>query len=60
MDEEHQDDPPVTVAQLTRDRLGELSAGERKVGRALLSAYPVAGLETVAQLPPAAGKSDRG
>lgn len=38
------------VAALTRDLLGELSASERKVARALLAAYPVAGLETVAQL----------
>lgn len=46
-----------TVAQLTRDKLGSLSAGERKVGRALLSAYPVAGLETVAELAGRAGVS---
>ncbi|MDN5855005.1 MAG: MurR/RpiR family transcriptional regulator [Actinomycetia bacterium] len=38
------------VSTLTRDLLGDLSASERKVGRALLSAYPVAGLETIAQL----------
>jgi DNA-binding MurR/RpiR family transcriptional regulator len=35
---------------MTRRLLGDLSAGERKVARALLAAYPVAGLETVAQL----------
>ena len=57
MDEDQSEEPPVTVAQLTRDRLGELSAGERKVGRALLSAYPVAGLETVAELATRAGVS---
>ncbi|WP_109471943.1 MurR/RpiR family transcriptional regulator [Ornithinimicrobium cavernae] len=57
MDEDQTDGAPVTVAQLTRDRLGELSAGERKVGRALLSAYPVAGLETVAELAHRAGVS---
>ncbi|USQ79071.1 MurR/RpiR family transcriptional regulator [Ornithinimicrobium faecis] len=57
MDEDQVDGTPVTVAQLTRDRLGELSAGERKVGRALLSAYPVAGLETVAELATRAGVS---
>lgn len=38
------------VAELTRELLGELSASERKVARSLLAAYPVAGLETVAQL----------
>lgn len=57
MDEDQHGEPPATVAQLTRDRLGELSAGERKVGRALLSAYPVAGLETVAELATRAGVS---
>lgn len=59
MDQDHDQDQdhPGTVAQLTRDRLGELSAGERKVGRALLSAYPVAGLETVAELASRAGVS---
>ncbi|WP_256839790.1 MurR/RpiR family transcriptional regulator [Ornithinimicrobium faecis] len=57
MDQDETDRPPGTVAQLTRDRLGELSAGERKVGRALLSAYPVAGLETVAELASRAGVS---
>lgn len=57
MNADQADGTPVTVAQLTRDRLGELSAGERKVGRALLSAYPVAGLETVAELATRAGVS---
>lgn len=57
MDDVEQAESPATVAQLTRDRLGELSAGERKVGRALLSAYPVAGLETVAELATRAGVS---
>lgn len=57
MDQDETDRPPGTVAQLTRDRLGELSAGERKVGRALLSAYPVAGLETAAELATRAGVS---
>jgi DNA-binding MurR/RpiR family transcriptional regulator len=33
-----------------RNRLDSLSPGERKVARALLSSYPVAGLETVAEL----------
>jgi DNA-binding MurR/RpiR family transcriptional regulator len=39
-----------SVADRTRDLLGSLSPGERKVARALLAAYPVAGLETVADL----------
>ncbi len=47
LDERH---AAESVADLTRRLLGELSAGERKVARALLAAYPVAGLETVAQL----------
>jgi DNA-binding MurR/RpiR family transcriptional regulator len=38
------------VVELVRDRLGELTPAERKVGRALLAAYPSAGLETVARL----------
>lgn len=57
MDSEHTDGNTVTVAQLTRDQLGQLSAAERKVGRALLSAYPVAGLETAAELALRAGVS---
>lgn len=40
----------TSVAELTRSAMGRLSTGERKVARALLSAYPVAGLETVAEL----------
>jgi DNA-binding MurR/RpiR family transcriptional regulator len=35
---------------MTRRGFGDLSTSERKVARALLSTYPVAGLETVAQL----------
>jgi DNA-binding MurR/RpiR family transcriptional regulator len=41
---------PDGVAALVRDRLGELSPAERKVGRALLAGYPSAGLESVARL----------
>lgn len=41
---------PGGVAAMVRDRLGELSPAERKVARALLAAYPSAGLETVATL----------
>jgi DNA-binding MurR/RpiR family transcriptional regulator len=39
-----------SVAALTRESLAALTVGERKVARALLANYPVAGLETVAQL----------
>ena len=42
--------PTPSVAERTRELLGSLSPGERKVARALLAAYPVAGLETVADL----------
>ncbi|MEU7909359.1 MurR/RpiR family transcriptional regulator [Actinoplanes sp. NPDC049118] len=38
------------VAGTIRARLGECSPAERRVGRALLAAYPTAGLETVATL----------
>ena len=44
------DESPVGVAALIRSRLGECSPAERRVGRALLAAYPAAGLETVAAL----------
>ena len=40
----------ATVAERTRTRLAALSGSELKVGRALLAAYPSAGLETVAEL----------
>lgn len=46
-----------SVAHITRMAMGELSAGERKVARALLSTYPVAGLETAAELAQRAGVS---
>jgi DNA-binding MurR/RpiR family transcriptional regulator len=39
-----------SVAARTRESLGVFTAGERKVARALLANYPVAGLETAAQL----------
>lgn len=38
------------LSTLVRDSLDSLSAGERKVGRAILANYPIAGLETVAEL----------
>ncbi|MET8365268.1 MurR/RpiR family transcriptional regulator [Micromonospora sp. NPDC049580] len=40
----------VGVAALIRQRLGECSPAERRVARALLAAYPAAGLGTVAAL----------
>lgn len=45
-------DRPATVgvAALIRQRLGECSPAERRVARALLAAYPAAGLGTVAAL----------
>jgi DNA-binding MurR/RpiR family transcriptional regulator len=48
-------EPEATVAE--RLRLGELTHAERKVARALMSDYPVAGLEPVAKLAAAAGVS---
>jgi DNA-binding MurR/RpiR family transcriptional regulator len=44
------DNLPEPIVSLVRRHMGRLSAAERKVGRALLAAYPIAGLETVAQL----------
>lgn len=46
-----------SVAALTRAAMGDLTVAERKAARALLSAYPVAGLETVAELAERAGVS---
>ncbi|MEW1587694.1 MurR/RpiR family transcriptional regulator [Micromonospora vinacea] len=40
----------IGVAALIRQRLGECSPAERRVARALLAAYPAAGLGTVAAL----------
>lgn len=49
-----QEDSPATRI---RERMGECTPGERKVARALLAAYPVAGFETVASLAEIAGVS---
>lgn len=38
------------LSALVRESLESLSSGERKVGRAILANYPIAGLETVAEL----------
>ncbi|SDJ58583.1 MurR/RpiR family transcriptional regulator [Streptomyces indicus] len=47
----------ATVAEAIRRGLGECSPAERKVARALLAAYPAAGLETVAKVAERAGVS---
>lgn len=47
----------VSVAERLRSRLGELTHAERKVARALMADYPVAGLEPVAKVAAAAGVS---
>lgn len=39
-----------TVRELVRRSIGDLTPAERKVARVLLAAYPIAGLEKVAQL----------
>ena len=49
-DEAPQAGGPVTVAAQLRDAMPELTPSERKVARALLAAYPVAGLGTLAEL----------
>ncbi|MFJ1755481.1 MurR/RpiR family transcriptional regulator [Kitasatospora sp. NPDC088134] len=41
---------PVTLAEDIRQRLGDCSPAERKVGRVLLAGWPAAGFETVAAL----------
>lgn len=38
------------LSAVVRESLESLSSGERKVGRAILANYPIAGLETVAEL----------
>lgn len=42
--------PPLTVRELIRDAVGRMTPAENKVARAVLASYPMAGLETVAQL----------
>ena len=39
-----------TIVNVVSRHMGKLTASERKVGRAFLAAYPIAGLETVGQL----------
>jgi DNA-binding MurR/RpiR family transcriptional regulator len=49
-------DEPATrsVSEQVRDRLEDLTPSERRVGRALLAAYPIAGLESLTRLADAA------
>lgn len=49
--------PAMTVKSAIHARLSELSAGERKVARAVLERYPGSGLGTAAELAAAAGVS---
>lgn len=46
-----------TIRQQVHHHLGQLTPAERRVARVLLAAYPIAGLETVAQLAERAGVS---
>jgi DNA-binding MurR/RpiR family transcriptional regulator len=41
---------PQGLANLVHERMGQLTAAERKVARVFLASYPIAGLENVAQL----------
>ncbi len=45
----------VPISELTRDRMGTVTPSERRVARALLAGYPVAGLESLSQLAAQAG-----
>jgi DNA-binding MurR/RpiR family transcriptional regulator len=47
--DQHAPSLALTVAERTHRKLAELSPSELKVGRALLAAYPAAGLGTVAE-----------
>src|SRR5579872_5959058 len=47
----------VLVGELVRQRAASLSPAERKLSRALLASYPIAGLESVARLAERAGVS---
>lgn len=48
---------PQSLANLVHERMRSLTAAERKVARVFLASYPIAGLETVAQLAQRAGAS---
>ena len=56
-DAQHERRTEDSPATRIRERMGECTPGERKVARALLAAYPVAGFETVAGLADIAGVS---
>lgn len=51
------DDTAVTVRGRALDGMDDLTSAERRVARELISAYPLAGLETVAELARRAGVS---
>jgi DNA-binding MurR/RpiR family transcriptional regulator len=44
------EDAAPAVGELVRQLAGELTGAEKKVARVLLAAYPIAGLETIAEL----------
>ena len=48
----------LTIAELIRERMGEFTAGERNVARALLADYPNAALGSLAELASRAEVSD--
>ena len=50
MADNHPSSGTSALSEVVREALESLSASERKVGRALLASYPIAGLETVAEL----------
>ncbi len=50
-------DVPQGLANLVHERMHSLTSAERKVARVFLASYPIAGLETVAQLAQRAGAS---
>ena len=47
---------PQGLVNLVHERMRELTAAERKVARVFLASYPIAGLETVAQLAQPCGR----
>jgi DNA-binding MurR/RpiR family transcriptional regulator len=48
---------PQGLVNLVQERMSTLTSAERKVARVFLASYPIAGLETVAQLASRAGAS---
>ena len=49
--------PEFLVGELVRQRMGALSASERRLGQVLLAFYPVAGLESLTRFAERAGVS---